>query len=155
MNQTFQFCKREVLIIIFLITSIIYSEDMWKISTSGGQNLSCTKLIGISNDSLQTEMLGKRRSFAIDNINKITSFNKNVNLYMIIGAGSGVLGGLVIGDKASINESDKPNNSGIISAIMGLIAGTLSAHLLSVNSSIDLSSMEYIKKKQIILKLIN
>jgi len=141
--------QSKIIIFFLLISSSIYCDDIWKISTSWGENLSCTEIIGISNDSLHTEILGKYRSFAITDINKVTSFNKKVNMHMVIGSAIGGLGGFV----ADRNLDGNQKRNGILFTIAGLITGTLSAHIISVHDSIDLTKMKYPEKKQILVGL--
>ena len=87
----------KILIILFICLSRSNGSQIWKITTHYGSNLSSTELIEISNDSLHTEMLGSRMSYAVKDIARITYFKSNVNFAMIVGAGTG--GILAIGDR--------------------------------------------------------
>lgn len=140
---------------MILVGSFSQGEKMWKISTTYGENLSATKLIGMSNDSLHTFMLGTRKSFAIMEIDRITRFNRNVNLMMVLGASFGAAGGLTIDHYINGNGKLDIKNNGVVYTLIGIGTGTFLGHFIASNDTIILSDMNIDQKKEVIEKLVN
>ena len=135
----------KILIILFICISRSNGSQIWKITTNYGSNLSSTELIEISNDSLHTEMLGSRKSYAVKDIARITYFKSNVNFAMIVGAGTGGILGLYLNKLGNKDNSIKKD--GITSPLLGIISGTIFAHLLSSGESIDLKKQTLLEKE--------
>lgn len=145
------------LIQIFFILMMIYvpisADKMWKITTSYGDNLSCTDLVKISNDSLHTIILNRNRVFAINDIERISTFNSNINKMMLFGSLIGGTTGLVI-DSALGNKKLDVANNGFIYTITGLVSGTMAGHFISSKNTIDLSMMSLPDKRNVIVSMI-
>lgn len=135
--------KFQILLTLILLTFANGSE-IWKISLDTGENLSCTKLYQLANDSLYTEILGENINFAVKDISNITSFKKNVNIGLISGSIAGGLIGYLIGEK----------NNDVTAPMIGSIGGTLIAHIINYNKSINLSKMSLKEKYDILEKLV-
>ena len=141
-------------LILLLVQSIVICGEMWKISSVDGVNLSCTKLIEISNDSLHTEILGCRKSFAINDISRITHFKRNVNFAMLAGAGTGGIIGLYVDNYINRENKINTDKNGITTALLGAMCGTLMGHIISTGESINLAKNTLLEKKVVINSLI-
>jgi len=142
------------LLIIITISTTINANKMWKITTSYGDNLSCTQLVKISNDSLHATILNKNRMFAINDIVRISTFNRNINKMMLFGAIIGGGCGLVTDTYLTGNQKIDIQNNGVLGTLIGLAMGTFTGHLLSANNSIDMSEMTLEHKRLTIASMI-
>ena len=127
---------------------------MWKITTSFGDNISSTKLVKISNDSLYAIILNRNRVFAINDIERISIFNSNINQMMLLGAIIGGAGGLACDTYLTGNNKIDFQKNGVLYTIAGMIGGTFLGHILSTNSTVDLSIMPHEDKKEILDSMI-
>ena len=143
-NKKIKNIGKSPLIVLFILLSSVNSAEMWKISLYNGENLACTKLYQIANDSLYTEMLGQNQTFAVNDISRMTSFKQNANIGLIGGSIAGGLLGLLIDNE----------EKGVTSSIIGAMGGAFLANMLTYNKSINLSKMSLNEKNNILEQLV-
>ncbi len=132
------------LIVIFILLSSANCDEMWRISFYNGDNLSCTKLYQLANDSLYTEILGENQTFAVNDISIMTSFKRSVNFGIIGGSIAGGLVGMLVNN----------NDNGTNATLVGAMGGALLAQRFMSNNSINLSKMSIDEKNDILEQLV-
>lgn len=144
----------QIIAIIFLINSSVFGDNIWKITTSNGENLSCTQLMKISNDSLHTTILNKNRVFALQDITRISTFNRNVNKIMLLGAIIGGISGLATDTYVMGNKKLDIQKNGVLYMLSGLAGGTIIGHIISSKATVDLSNIDINTKRSIVGSMI-
>ena len=153
-NVQANYLSKIVLFVIILSISNIYCREMWEISLDDGNKYTCTKLIGLRNDSLYVESMNDTQIFSVKNVISITNYKGNVNFLLMGSSAVGGILGLTIENFVKGNGEIDINNNGITLTITGLIAGALLAHSYSINDTINLSSMTLPEKNKIIKSLV-